>query len=97
MRSFVYILYSNELDKFYIGLTTTPVEERLKKHLNRFYEKAKTFTRKANDWILVWQLECSTIEQGRNIEKHIKGMKSSKYIQNLIKYAEMGQKLLSVY
>jgi putative endonuclease len=64
----VYILHSNSLDKFYVGLTTLSPEERLDRHLNKFYEKTKTFTRKANDWILVWSLECETIEQARNLK-----------------------------
>jgi putative endonuclease len=97
MISWVYILHSSKLNKYYIGFTTESPEGRLEKHLNKFYEEPKTFTKKADDWILVWCLKCSTIEQGRAIERHIKNMKSSKYIQNLIGFPEMGQKLLGIY
>ena len=97
MISWVYILHSSKLNKYYIGFTTDSPEGRLQKHLDKFYEAPKTFTSKADDWVLVWNLECSTIEQGRAIERHIKDMKSSKYIQNLIRFPEMGQKLLGHY
>jgi len=97
MAAWVYILHSNKLNKYYIGFTTDGLEIRLQKHLDKFYEAPKTFTRKADDWVLVWNLECSTIEQARAIERHIKNMESSRYIQNLIRFPEIGQKLLSVY
>jgi putative endonuclease len=97
MQSCVYVLHSKKLNKFYVGFTTISVADRLQRHLTKFYEEAQTFTRKADDWILVWQIRCNSPEQGRSIESHIKNMKSSKYIQNLIKYPEMGQKLLSRY
>jgi putative endonuclease len=97
MQSHVYILHSKKLNKFYVGFTTISVGERLQRHLTKFYEEAQTFTRKADDWMLVWQIQCSSAEQGRNIEGHIKNMKSSKYIQNLIKYPEMRQGLFARY
>jgi len=93
----VYILYSKKSDKHYIGFTTISPEDRLARHLNKFYEEATTFTKKADDWVLIWHLERKTIKQGRSIEAHIKKMRSSKYIQNLIKYPEIAQKLLSLY
>ena len=39
----VYILFSETADKFYIGFTSEPVEERLRKHLsNHLQPKLKT-------------------------------------------------------
>ena len=60
-KAVVYILYSNSLDRFYIGFTSLNPEERLDKHLNKYYEGA--WTRIANDWELYWQLECNSLKQ----------------------------------
>ncbi|MBK9359064.1 MAG: GIY-YIG nuclease family protein [Bacteroidales bacterium] len=43
---FVYILYSESLDKYYVGSTHGTVEERLYKHNNR----QKGFTSAVSDW-----------------------------------------------
>jgi putative endonuclease len=92
----VYILYSKKLDRFYTGVTTLPIEERLENHLQKRYGKLN-FTQKADDWTLFWSLECISFKQARNIELHIKKMKSKIYIQNLGKYLEIGSKLLKKY
>ncbi|WP_209332862.1 GIY-YIG nuclease family protein [Lunatimonas salinarum] len=95
-KSFVYILYSNKLDRFYTGITTLTVEERFSSHIQKRYGKLN-FTQKADDWQIFWYLECSSFKQARNVELHIKKMKSKVYIQNLKKYPEIGCKLLSKY
>ncbi|MCC5936902.1 MAG: GIY-YIG nuclease family protein [Lunatimonas sp.] len=95
-KSFVYALYSKKLDRFYTGVTTLTVEERLEKHIQKHYGKLN-FTQKADDWQLFWYLECNSFKQARNIELHIKKMKSRVYIQNLKKYPEIGDKLLLRY
>jgi len=38
----VYILYSESINKFYIGYTTETVEKRLEKHNSGFYENKYT-------------------------------------------------------
>jgi putative endonuclease len=48
--SYVYILYSEILDKYYIGSTEGPIEYRLKKHLSDH----KGFTGKIKDWKVVY-------------------------------------------
>ena len=95
-KSSVYILYSKKLDRFYTGVTTLHVEERLENHLQKRYGKLN-FTQKAGDWTLFWSLECISFKQARNIELHLKKMKSKIYIQNLAKYPEIGNKLLKKY
>ncbi|MBK6346976.1 MAG: GIY-YIG nuclease family protein [Bacteroidales bacterium] len=47
---FVYILYSESLDKYYVGSTHGTVEERLYKHNNR----QKGFTSAVSDWQSVY-------------------------------------------
>jgi len=96
MKAFVYILFSNDLDRFYTGLTTLSVEERLENHLQKKYSELN-FTQKADDWKLFYSIRCEDYTQARKIELHIKKMKSKIYIQNLLKYPEITEKLLLKY
>jgi len=93
--AFVYILYSKSLDSFYIGSTTLAVEVRLDNHNTLYYENK--FTSKGVPWELFYYLETESREVAEEIERHIKRMKSRKYIMNLKTYPEMGQKLKSKY
>jgi putative endonuclease len=94
MNFSVYILYSNTLDRFYIGMSNN-VDIRLNFHLNP--SENRKFTAKANDWTLFLSINELTKNQALNIEKHIKKMKSKTYIQNLLKYPEIIDKLKSKY
>ena len=96
MDAHVYILYSKKLNRYYTGITSLDVEERLANHLSKRYGK-QHYTYKADDWKLFWKLSCENMSQARKIELHIKKMKSKVYIQNLIKYTEISEKLLSKY
>ncbi len=96
MNAYVYILFSEEINKFYTGSTALSPEERLDLHLSGYYT-SKKFTAKAQDWQLFLQIPCKTIEQARQIELHIKNMKSSQYIRNLKRYPEMKVKLLNTF
>ena len=93
---YCYILHSEYLDRFYIGATSLTPEERLENHLSSYYSDIK-FTAKAKDWILFLAIPCSTFNQARRIESHIKRMKSKKYIANLKIYPQLSQKLLELY
>lgn len=46
---YVYILYSKDLDRYYIG-STSDIQPRLTKHLSEH----SGFTGKAKDWEIVW-------------------------------------------
>ena len=83
--SYCYILYSNKLNRFYIGATSYNPELRLTQYLDKLY-KTSSFTAKADDWILFFNIPCKNRTQAFKIEKHIKRMKSKKYIHNLTKY-----------
>ena len=91
---FVYILWSNKLKRFYIG-TTDNVEARLNEHNTAFY--VDSFSVKGIPWKLFYLIECSNSQQAYKIEKHIKSIKSSKYVNNLKAYPEMSKKLLMKY
>ena len=85
----VYILFSEKLNRHYIGYTSN-LEERMVFHKN---SENRKFTYNASDWELFYTIECSSKEQGLKIEKHIKAMKSKLYIANLIKYPEIAEKM----
>ena len=94
--AYVYILYSGQLNRFYIGSTTVDPELRKDRHLSEYYGPTK-YTSKASDWQLYFSLACKTRQQAIQIEKHIKRMKSKQYIENLTKYSDIGKKLLAKY
>jgi putative endonuclease len=91
MDNLVYILFSKKLDKHYIGFTEN-LEQRLAFHSN--VSQSRKYTYRADDWELIFTIECASKSQGLSIEEHIKSMKSKIYIQNLIRYPEIKTKLL---
>ena len=91
----VYIIYSKKLKRFYTGCTKQ-IENRLLQHSVNFFGM-NSFTAKADDWELILSLTCRDEKHAKSVEKHIKQMKSSTYIQNLIHYPEMQQKLIDKY
>ncbi len=93
MNAIVYILHSNKLDRFYIGSTELTAEDRLFMH-NSLAFGSKKFTAIANDWTLFLEISYNSISTARQIELHIKKMKSSVYIRNLKQYPEMIDKLI---
>ena len=95
-KYYTYILYSKQLDKFYIGATRLNPTLRKERHLSEYYGSSK-FTVKATDWNLYFEIECTSFTQALKIENHIKRMKSKSYIRNLHKYQEMTEKLLEKY
>ena len=90
----VYILHSKSINKFYIG-SCLNFKERLNQHNNHTFNK--NFTHRANDWVLFYKIDNLSYKTARLIEKHIKNMKSKKYILNLIKYPEISKKLIDKY
>ena len=89
----VYILHSEKLNRYYTGYTTN-LDVRMALHNN---PAAGKFTAKADDWELVFEISCKDQTQALAIEKHIKLMKSKVYIENLIKYPEITEKLKNKY
>ncbi len=89
----VYILHSQKLNRYYIGYTTD-FNLRLEFHKNADQRK---FTYNADDWKLFLKIDCHSKKQALAIEKHIKNMKSKTYIENLMNYPEIIQKLLEKY
>ena len=90
--SFTYILYSSAIDKYYVGATQTSLEERLENHNSHAYGKTH-FTAQADDCKLVLSINAKDYSHAIRLERKIKSMKSRVYISNLIKYAELREKI----
>jgi putative endonuclease len=80
MNYYVYIIYSQSRNKYYIGYSQNPAE-RLKEH----NLGATTSTRSGRPWILVYQEEYAVKKDAIIREAEIKRMKSRKYIEFLFK------------
>ena len=83
MEFLVYILYSENIDRYYIGYTGDLIEERLRKHNTNH----KGYTGKTNDWEIVYKEFFKDKNSAILREKQIKKQKSRKYIERLISLA----------
>jgi putative endonuclease len=79
MQAFLYILYSQKLNKYYVG-STPDLIRRLEDH-NRGKEK---FTKTGLPWVLVYKEIFENLRDARTREKQIKHRKSRQYIEQLI-------------
>jgi putative endonuclease len=77
---FIYILYSQTKDRYYVG-SCEDVNKRLVKHNTNH----SGFTGKTGDWIIKWVEEYTIKTDALKREKQIKLWKSRKMIENLIK------------
>ena len=94
---FVYILFSEGFDKYYIGQTNS-LENRLERH-NEF-DLSNTYTSKYRPWMLVAFVEIGTDRgDAMKVERRLKALKSKKIIANFVenpeKLVEFAQKVLS--
>src|SRR5688500_4031806 len=92
MPHYCYIIYSLELDKFYVG-ETSDFDKRLEMHNRGF----STFTAKANDWVLYFIIPCANKSIALKLEAQIKSMKSRRYIENLQRFPEMSERMVIRY
>jgi len=97
MAYYVYILYSEGYDKYYIGQTNS-LEQRLERH-NEF-DSTNTYTSKYRPWVMKAFV---LIGEGRadamKVERKLKALKSKKLIrvfaENQEKLVAFAQKVLS--
>jgi putative endonuclease len=90
----VYVLYSESLDSYYTG-SCLRIDQRLNQHLSAAFPGS--YTSRAKDWVLFFQIDQLGARQSRRIENHIKRMKSRIYIENLKKYPEISERLRKKY
>ena len=91
---YVYIIQSEKNGKYYIG-ETPDLEKRIIYH-NSINLNTNS-TKSGIPWKIVHKIICRSKQQAPHIEKHIKRMKSRKFIENLMKYPELNEKLLAKY
>ena len=80
----VYILYSLVTNKYYVRFTGDELQERIRKHNSNH----KGFTGGKGDWVLKDFESYSTKAEAMEREKQIKGWKSRKLIEILIREPE---------
>lgn len=80
MPYYFYIIFSEELDKFYYG-HTNEFDNRVRKHNTNH----KGFTGKANDWALVYYEIFETKSEAYARERQVKGWKNTERIKQLIR------------
>jgi putative endonuclease len=83
MVFFVYILFSQNKNRFYIGFTSN-LEERIIRH----NQKSKGFTGNTNDWKVVYTEKYDSKEVANKRELQIKSWKSRTKILELISKKE---------
>jgi putative endonuclease len=79
MIYWLYILYSESLDKYYVG-STHDLEGRLRRHLTNH----TGFTGAAKDWYMAYSEGYPSKIDAYRREMQIKNWKSKKLIRNLI-------------
>ncbi|MFY0593865.1 GIY-YIG nuclease family protein [Roseivirga sp.] len=77
---FVYIIYSINIDRFYIG-ETEDLDTRLDQHNSSFFKGS--FTSQASDWSFYLTLQCMDRSHARRVEAFIKKQKSTAFIKRL--------------
>jgi putative endonuclease len=80
MKYYVYILYSQSKDRYYTEYTTNPEERVVEHNLG-----ATPSTRPGRPWILVYTEAFDNKSEAIKRERGIKGKKSRKFIEKLIK------------
>lgn len=81
---FFYILYSSDLDKFYLGHTNSEVNERLRRHLSDH----SGFTSRAKDWRVVYTESFDTKKEAYARERRVKSWKNRAKVEQLIKSSD---------
>jgi len=79
MIFFVYIIYSEKIDQYYIG-HSADLDDRFSRHLN----SGSKATKKANDWKIACKEKFDTKSLACKREMEIKRKKSRKYIEWLV-------------
>ncbi len=75
----VYILFSVQLQKHYVGYTSNDVKERLLEHLFNH----KGFTAKAKDWNIVFQKGFTSKLEAISLERKIKKRGAKRYMNDI--------------
>jgi putative endonuclease len=77
MSYFVYILWSDQLSKFYVG-STQNIENRLKEH----NKGEGSFSSKGIPWKLIWSFELMNRSEAVRLENKIKKRGIKRFLEN---------------
>jgi len=80
MRAWVYILYFEERDKYYVG-STTDIGRRLKQHSSGHTPSTK---RLGKSFRLVFKQRVQSVKIARSTERKIKSWKRRDYIERIV-------------
>ena len=92
MPHYVYILYSEKLDRYYIG-QTEDVELRLSFHNNPV--EPRKFTAKGIPWVFKISMTCLSKAHAMRLEAFLKRMKSRQFIEKLILDEKLRDEILT--
>ncbi len=81
--TYVYILYSEKIDRYYVGVSKDP-DKRLRYHNLGKGGGKRCFTKRTGDWRIVWKCKFGDIRTAKKVETKIKKQKSRRYIEDLI-------------
>ena len=76
----VYILYSEKLKKYYVGITAD-LQDRLYRHNNG----ESLATKAGTPWILVWSIEVPDRSTAMKLERKIKGRGIQRFLNEVKK------------
>ncbi len=81
MSHYVYIIYSADADRYYVGESEDPAM-RVQLHNSHFFKGSSTADMK--DWKVVCIMECTDRSHARSLERWIKKQKSRRTIELLV-------------
>jgi len=82
MTHFLYILYCQSIDRYYIG-SSANVDERLIRH----NAGATPSSKPGRPWNIVYTEECASKSESIKRENYLRKMKSRVYVEDLIRQA----------
>lgn len=83
MQFFVYILYSDAFDKYYVG-QTNDIKDRLNRHNNGYEKSTSPFV----PWKIIWFTEKLTRAEAVSLEKKLKNLSKARILQFIEKYSQ---------
>ena len=78
MSYYVYIIYSEKLQKFYTGIS-----EDLQKRLDAHLKGISDYTKKSSDWVLIWNIILPTKRDALRLERKIKKRGAKRYLDDI--------------
>ena len=79
MTYYTYILFSEAIQKYYVGYTSLDINERVRRHNSNH----KGFTGRTNDWKIVWFTTFDNVSDAIRKEKAIKNRGAKRFLDRL--------------